>query len=51
MYDRLYAVGRRILRDGYAAEDAVQEALIRGVARPPFLARSGPIRGMDASAC
>jgi RNA polymerase sigma-70 factor (ECF subfamily) len=30
LYDRLYAVGRRILRDGYAAEDAVQEALIRG---------------------
>jgi RNA polymerase sigma-70 factor (ECF subfamily) len=28
-YDRLYAVGRRILRDGHAAEDAVQEALIR----------------------
>ena len=30
LYDRLYAIGRRILRDGYAAEDAVQEALIRG---------------------
>ena len=30
MYDRLYALGQRILRDGYAAEDAVQEALIRG---------------------
>src|SRR5688572_18737914 len=30
IYDRLYAVGRRILRDGYAAQDAVQEALIRG---------------------
>lgn len=30
MYDRLYSVGRRILRDGNAAEDAVQEALIRG---------------------
>lgn len=30
MYDRLYSVGRRILRDGSAAEDAVQEALIRG---------------------
>jgi RNA polymerase sigma-70 factor (ECF subfamily) len=30
VYDRLYAVGRRILRDGNAAEDAVQEALIRG---------------------
>ena len=30
MYDRLYAVARRILRDGYAAQDAVQEALIRG---------------------
>src|SRR4029079_19541866 len=30
LYDRLYAVGRRILRDGHAAEDAVQEALIRG---------------------
>ena len=30
LYDRLYAVGRRILRDGYAAQDAVQEALIRG---------------------
>jgi RNA polymerase sigma-70 factor (ECF subfamily) len=29
MYDGLYAVGRRILRDGHAAEDAVQEALIR----------------------
>jgi RNA polymerase sigma-70 factor, ECF subfamily len=29
-YDRLYAVGRRILRDGYAAQDAVQDALIRG---------------------
>jgi RNA polymerase sigma-70 factor (ECF subfamily) len=28
-YDQLYAVGRRILRDGHAAEDAVQEALIR----------------------
>ena len=30
LYDRLYAVGRRIMRDGHAAEDAVQEALIRG---------------------
>lgn len=30
LYDRLYAIGRRILRDGNAAEDAVQEALIRG---------------------
>jgi len=30
LYDRLYSVGRRILRDGHAAEDAVQEALIRG---------------------
>lgn len=30
MYDRLYALARRILRDGNAAEDAVQEALIRG---------------------
>jgi RNA polymerase sigma-70 factor (ECF subfamily) len=29
MYDRLYAVARRILRDGYAAEEAVQESLIR----------------------
>ena len=28
-YHRLYAIARRILRDGYAAEDAVQEALIR----------------------
>ncbi|MEP6639061.1 MAG: sigma-70 family RNA polymerase sigma factor [Chloroflexota bacterium] len=28
-YDRLYAVARRILRDGYAAEDAVQDTLIR----------------------
>ena len=30
MYDRLYAIARRILRDGYAAEEAVQESLIRG---------------------
>src|SRR5215470_5795741 len=30
MYDRLYAIARRVLRDGHAAEDAVQEALIRG---------------------
>ena len=29
LYDRLYAVARRILRDGYAAEEAVQECLIR----------------------
>lgn len=28
-YHRLYAVARRILRDGYAAEDVVQETLIR----------------------
>jgi RNA polymerase sigma-70 factor (ECF subfamily) len=28
-YHRLYAVARRILRDGYAAEDAVQDALVR----------------------
>jgi RNA polymerase sigma factor (sigma-70 family) len=28
-YDRLYSVAHRILRDGHAAEDAVQEALIR----------------------
>jgi RNA polymerase sigma-70 factor (ECF subfamily) len=28
-YHHLYAVSRRILRDGYAAEDVVQEALIR----------------------
>jgi RNA polymerase sigma factor (sigma-70 family) len=30
MYDRLYSIARRVLRDGYAAEDAVQEALIHG---------------------
>jgi RNA polymerase sigma-70 factor, ECF subfamily len=30
MYDRLYSIGQRILRDGHAAEDAVQETLIRG---------------------
>ena len=30
MYDRLYAVAFRILRDSYAAEEAVQESLIRG---------------------
>jgi RNA polymerase sigma-70 factor, ECF subfamily len=29
LYDRLYAIARRILRDGYGAEDAVQECLIR----------------------
>ena len=28
-YHRMYAIARRILRDGYAAEDAVQDALIR----------------------
>jgi RNA polymerase sigma-70 factor (ECF subfamily) len=28
-YDRLYSIGRRILRDASAAEDAVQETLIR----------------------
>jgi RNA polymerase sigma factor (sigma-70 family) len=28
-YHRLYAVARRVLRDGYAAEDAVQDALVR----------------------
>src|SRR5215212_11980632 len=28
-YHRLYAVSQRILRDGYAAEDVVQETLIR----------------------
>src|SRR5262245_50989516 len=27
-YHRLYAIARRILRDGYAAEDAVQECLV-----------------------
>ena len=28
-YTRLFAIARRILRDGYAAEDAVQETLVR----------------------
>ena len=28
-YHRLYAIAERILRDGYAAEDAVQDALVR----------------------
>jgi RNA polymerase sigma-70 factor (ECF subfamily) len=28
-YLRLYAIARRILRDGYAAEDAVQDTLVR----------------------
>ena len=28
-YHRLYAIATRILRDGYAAEDAVQDALVR----------------------
>jgi RNA polymerase sigma-70 factor (ECF subfamily) len=28
-YDRLHAIARRILRDGYAADDAVQDTLIR----------------------
>ena len=27
-YHRLYAIARRMLRDGYAAEDAVQETLV-----------------------
>ena len=27
-YHRLYAIARRILRDGYAAEDAVQDTLV-----------------------
>ena len=30
VYDRLYAVARRILRDDYDAEEAVQESLIHG---------------------
>ena len=37
MYHRLYAIGRRIMRDGYAAEDAVQEALIKGWRELPSL--------------
>ena len=28
-YHRLYAIARRILRDGYAAEDVVQDAFVR----------------------
>jgi RNA polymerase sigma-70 factor (ECF subfamily) len=28
-YHRLFAIARRILRDGYAAEDAVQDALVK----------------------
>lgn len=28
MYDRLYAIARRVLRDGYAAEEAVQDSMI-----------------------
>jgi RNA polymerase sigma-70 factor (ECF subfamily) len=28
-YHHLYAIARRILRDGYAAEDAVQDALVK----------------------
>jgi RNA polymerase sigma-70 factor (ECF subfamily) len=28
-YHRPYAISRRILRDGYAAEDAVQDALVK----------------------
>jgi len=28
-YHRLYAIARRILRDGYAAEDAVQDTLLK----------------------
>jgi RNA polymerase sigma-70 factor (ECF subfamily) len=28
-YHRMYAIARRILRDGYAAEDVVQEALVK----------------------
>jgi RNA polymerase sigma-70 factor (ECF subfamily) len=28
-YHRLYAIARRILRDGYAAEDAVQDAMVK----------------------
>lgn len=28
-YHRMYAIARRILRDGYAADDAVQDALLR----------------------
>ncbi len=30
VYDRLYSIARRILRDDHAAQDALQEALIRG---------------------
>jgi RNA polymerase sigma-70 factor, ECF subfamily len=30
LYDQLYSISRRILRDGEAAEDAVQDALLRG---------------------
>lgn len=28
-YHRLYAIAQRVLRDGYAAEDAVQDALVK----------------------
>ena len=36
-YHRLYAIARRILRDGYAAEDAVQDALVRAWYELPHL--------------
>jgi RNA polymerase sigma-70 factor (ECF subfamily) len=37
VYHRLYAVGRRIMRDSYAAEDAVQETLIKAWRELPSL--------------
>jgi RNA polymerase sigma-70 factor, ECF subfamily len=40
-YHRLYAVSRRILRDGYAAEDVVQETLIRAWRDLPGLRAPG----------
>ena len=47
-YHRLYGVALRILRDPYAAEDAVQDALVRAW-RDWRAARSGPVRRLAAS--
>jgi RNA polymerase sigma-70 factor (ECF subfamily) len=40
-YHRLYAIARRILRDGYAAEDSVQDALVKAWRELPGLRDPG----------
>jgi RNA polymerase sigma-70 factor (ECF subfamily) len=48
-YDRVYRFGQRVCRDGYDADDAVQEAFIALARRPDVVQHSGALSWLMTS--